>query len=381
MSRSASVAGRSVGTPTGGSPIQCASPSRSVRVARLRGARRSSSATRRRRARRTRAGRCPAGRRRACGRRRPGSRRRPCSRRTTGMTRRSRASTAEDVEAWARSGRSARSGVLRGGDAGLTRSASGSPTTAPRSSASKQVRSPVWQAAPTWSTRTSRASPSQSRATDRTCWTWPEVSPLRQYSPRLRDQNVTRPSVRVRRSASSSIQPSMSTSPVSCCWTTAATRPAASRLSRAAIAGSRTASGVAGVGTRSLCRGPGRRRRGGRPTDGSGRHPVVEPGQHRGEGEEQDGHTEARHGDRPGTLGADVEERVGVPAGGRTDDEGPRQPGDRPGQGQQGVAPRGAWARPGQQPARRSRSPARPCAAACRRPSSPRRGAAAAGAG
>ena len=40
----------------------------------------------------------------------------------------------------------------------------------------------MWQAAPTWSTRTSSASPSQSSATDRTCWTWPEVAPLRQYS-------------------------------------------------------------------------------------------------------------------------------------------------------------------------------------------------------
>src|SRR5699024_11424441 len=54
------------------------------------------------------------------------------------------------------------------------------PVTAPRSPASKQVRSPVWQAAPTWSTRTSSASPSQSSATERTCWTWPEVAPLRQ---------------------------------------------------------------------------------------------------------------------------------------------------------------------------------------------------------
>ena len=37
-------------------------------------------------------------------------------------------------------------------------------------SASKQVRSPVWQAAPTWSTLTTRASPSQSSATDLTHW-------------------------------------------------------------------------------------------------------------------------------------------------------------------------------------------------------------------
>src|SRR5690606_869765 len=63
-----------------------------------------------------------------------------------------------------------------------------SPTAAGRTSASQQVRSPVWQAAPTWSTFTRTASPSQSSATDLThCW-WPEVSPFTQYSWRLRDQ-------------------------------------------------------------------------------------------------------------------------------------------------------------------------------------------------
>ena len=46
----------------------------------------------------------------------------------------------------------------------------------------KQLRLPVWQAAPTWSTSTSSASPSQSRDTPLTYCTWPEVSPLRQYS-------------------------------------------------------------------------------------------------------------------------------------------------------------------------------------------------------
>ena len=44
--------------------------------------------------------------------------------------------------------------------------------------------------------------------------------------------------VSVRCSASSSIQASMSTSPVSYCWAMAATSPCGSRLSRAAIAGS-----------------------------------------------------------------------------------------------------------------------------------------------
>src|ERR1700761_9621079 len=82
-------------------------------------------------------------------------------------------------------------------------------------------------------------SASQSSATDLThCW-WPEVSPLTQYSWRLRDQYVQRPVVSVRCSASSSIQPTISTSPVSYCCATAATRPLASRLSRAAIFGSR----------------------------------------------------------------------------------------------------------------------------------------------
>ena len=37
-------------------------------------------------------------------------------------------------------------------------------------SASKQVRAPVWQAGPTWSTMTSRVSPSQSSRTSLTCW-------------------------------------------------------------------------------------------------------------------------------------------------------------------------------------------------------------------
>ena len=49
--------------------------------------------------------------------------------------------------------------------------------------------------------------------------------------------------VSVRCSASSSIQASMSTSPVSCCWTTAATRPAGSRRSRSATCGSRDGTG------------------------------------------------------------------------------------------------------------------------------------------
>src|SRR6185312_13494858 len=103
----------------------------------------------------------------------------------------------------------------------------------------KHERSPVWQAGPSWSTSTSSASPSQSSRTSRTHCRCPEVSPLTQYSLRLRDQYVARPVVSVRCRASSSIQATISTSPVSCCWTTAATRPLGSRRSSAAMSGAR----------------------------------------------------------------------------------------------------------------------------------------------
>src|SRR5690606_7905910 len=70
---------------------------------------------------------------------------------------------------------------------------------------SKQLCAPVWQAGPCCSTLTSSVSPSQSRAAPFTYCRLPLVSPLRQYSWRLRDQKVTRPSARVRRSASASM--------------------------------------------------------------------------------------------------------------------------------------------------------------------------------
>ena len=73
-----------------------------------------------------------------------------------------------------------------------------------------------------------------------THWRWPEVSPLTQYSPRLRLQYVARPVARVRASASSSIHPSISTSPVSCCWAIAGTSPASLRRRRSETAGSRS---------------------------------------------------------------------------------------------------------------------------------------------
>ncbi len=106
-----------------------------------------------------------------------------------------------------------------------------------RGSASKQVRSPVWQAAPCWSTTRSTASPSQSSRTSWTSWVCPDVSPLTQYSPRLRDQYVARRVVRVRCSASSSIHATISTSPVPRCCATAQTSPSAVRVSRSAITG------------------------------------------------------------------------------------------------------------------------------------------------
>ena len=81
--------------------------------------------------------------------------------------------------------------------------------------------------------RDEQASPSQSSAAERTYWALPEVSPLRQYSRRDRDQNVTRPVVIVRRNASASIQASMRTSPVSHCWMIAGISPSASNFASA----------------------------------------------------------------------------------------------------------------------------------------------------
>src|SRR5690606_37674108 len=101
---------------------------------------------------------------------------------------------ADDRDDPAVGGELAEGGQVRRGRAPLGGAHAGSPaavspTTAPRSPpASQHVRVPVWHAGPTCSTRTSSASPSQSSATERTCWTLPEVSPLRQYSWRERDQ-------------------------------------------------------------------------------------------------------------------------------------------------------------------------------------------------
>src|SRR5699024_2483544 len=93
-------------------------------------------------------------------------------------------------------------GRRRGGAVVHAGRSGGSRTTASRSPRSTQVSVARWQAAPAWSTRTRSVSPSQSRATERAHWTWPLVSPLRQYSPRERDQLVAPPVVRAPSSAS-----------------------------------------------------------------------------------------------------------------------------------------------------------------------------------
>src|SRR6185437_1926147 len=130
-------------------------------------------------------------------------------------------------------------------------------TTGSSRSASKHVRVPVWHAAPICSTRTSRVSPSQSRAAPRTYCTWPDVSPLRQYSCRERDQNVTRPSVMVRVNASASIQPTMSTSLLSHSWMTAVSRPFSSNLTRSRMpdAASRVSAPLANASVAPVCAG------------------------------------------------------------------------------------------------------------------------------
>ena len=120
-----------------------------------------------------------------------------------------------------------------------------------------------------------------------TSWRWPEVSPLTQYSWRDRLQNVVRPVVRVRCSASSSIQPSIRTSPVSCCCTTAGDETLAVALEARGDVRSRGRSWlpVSGRHQRSahrLLRDPGwraagRRRRPRRPARRAGRAATTRP--------------------------------------------------------------------------------------------------------
>ena len=91
-----------------------------------------------------------------------------------------------------------------------------------QSAGAKHESEPVWQAGPAGRTRTSSASPSQSSRSSSTAIVLPEVAPLCQYSSRDRLQNHASPDSRVRRSASASIQASISTRPVSASWTIAA---------------------------------------------------------------------------------------------------------------------------------------------------------------
>ena len=85
---------------------------------------------------------------------------------------------------------------------------------------------------------------SQSYAADRTYWRSPDVSPLHQYSCRLRLQNHVRPVSSVRRSAASFIQAIISTRPVPTSWMIAGTSPSALNAT-AAISSSVARMGVA----------------------------------------------------------------------------------------------------------------------------------------
>src|SRR5688572_4038424 len=82
----------------------------------------------------------------------------------------------------------------------------------------------------------SRVSPSQSYAAARTYCRSPEVSPLHQYSWRLRLQNHVRPVSSVLRSESWFIHASISTCPVACSCTIAGTRPSALKVTLASSA-------------------------------------------------------------------------------------------------------------------------------------------------
>src|SRR3954468_21417868 len=86
----------------------------------------------------------------------------------------------------------------------------------------KHEREPVWHAGPAGRTRSRIASPSQSSRSSSTASVFPDVSPLCQSCSRERLQNQASPVSRVRLSASSSIQASISTRPLSASWTIAA---------------------------------------------------------------------------------------------------------------------------------------------------------------
>ena len=81
------------------------------------------------------------------------------------------------------------------------------------SSGAKHVVEPVWHAGPAGVTRRRSASPSQSSRISSTASVLPDVSPFRHRRSRDRLQNHASFVSRVRRSASSSIQASISTRP------------------------------------------------------------------------------------------------------------------------------------------------------------------------
>ena len=127
---------------------------------------------------------------------------------------------------------------LAPGEVGGDVSASACPGVASSGWVSKQECAPVWQAGPTWSTRTRRASPSQSSADGPDPLHVPGgVALAPQLLPAARPER--HPAGRQGAGQRLVVHPAdHEHAPVSCCWTTAATRPAASRLSSAATSGS-----------------------------------------------------------------------------------------------------------------------------------------------
>ena len=119
--------------------------------------------------------------------------------------------------------------LRRGGDAlveqrddvGASGRVAARSATTRQSHGAKHDSAPVWHAGPAGSTRSRIASPSQSSRISTTASVLPEVAPLCQYSCRERLQNHASPLSRVRRSASSSIQASISTRPLAASCTIA----------------------------------------------------------------------------------------------------------------------------------------------------------------
>src|SRR4029078_6251380 len=111
----------------------------------------------------------------------------------------------------------------------------------------KQLRAPVWHAAPSWWTRPTSTSASQSPRSSSPCCPCPLVSPFRQSSCRERLQNTVRPSSIVSATDSRFIHAIIKTSPVSTSCTTAAISPRSSNVSASSATASITASPAARV--------------------------------------------------------------------------------------------------------------------------------------